>query len=343
MTPTIRDVAAKAGVSFQLAAAVLGEKKYARASEAARKRIADAAHELGYVPNVSARILRGDASKIIGVLIDSRAPESMYGVLAEIEHAADALGYRILIAQAHDNPEKLMHSYHALKQNGVDGIISFSHDYSELDSDFRLDRQLKDDPRIVFVRDTLEPDVSAVDVDFRSGMKQAMDHLTANGYRKTALLLRTPVPDKLPLSCHRRLDAFRSCCRKGDVLYLKSADEDVSGLEKECRQLIREKLLPGKYDSVIAHDDNLAVILMRTFAAGGIRIPQDFGLIGFDNLRIDECLPVTLSSLYFDRKELSGSVLKILLDKIAGKTEPVRIVCNMKFIPRESTSKKISI
>ncbi len=171
----------------------------------------------------------------------------------------------------------------------------------------------------------------------------AMDHLAANGYRKTALLLRTPVPDKLLQSSQRRLDAFRNCSPNGDVFYLQSADGDVPGLEKECRRLLREKLLPGKYDSVIAHDDNLAVILMRTFAAGGIRIPQDFGLIGFDNLRIDECLPVTLSSLYFDRKELSGSVLKILLDKIAGKTEPVRIVCKMKFIPRESTRKKTSI
>ena len=100
MTPTIRDVASKADVSFQLAAAVLGGKKYARAAESTRQKIFTAARELGYVPNASARILRGDASKIIGVIIDSRAPESVFSLLAEIEHAADQLGYRILTAQA---------------------------------------------------------------------------------------------------------------------------------------------------------------------------------------------------------------------------------------------------
>ena len=96
-------------------------------------------------------------------------------------------------------------------------------------------------------------------------------------------------------------------------------------------------------DAIIAQNDNLAAILMKELLAEGIRIPQDFGLIGFDNLMIGQCLPVPLSSLYYDRKELSDSVLKILLDKINGNIEPVQINCQMKFIPRESTSKKSSI
>ena len=338
MTPTIRDVAAKAGVSFQLAAAVLGEKKYARASEAARKRIADAARELGYVPNASARILRGDASKIIGVLIDSRAPESMYGVLAEIEHAADALGYRILIAQAHDNPEKLMHSYHALRQNGVDGIISFAHDYPSLNC--RLDQLLKDDPKIVYLQSSLEACVSAVNVDTVGGMKTALDHLKRNGYRNPALILA----DELALSCRQRLSGFRRFAPSGCKSYFLSADEiSVDSLSVKSRKLIREELLPDQVDAIIAQNDNLAAILMKELLAEGIRIPQDFGLIGFDNLMIGQCLPVPLSSLYYDRKELSDSVLKILLDKINGNIEPVQINCQMKFIPRESTSKKSSI
>ena len=98
MAVTVRDVAAEAGVSFQLVAAVLGGKKYAHASAATGEKIREAARKLGYIPNASARILRGDASKIIGVLIDSRAPETMYSILAEIEQLADRHGYRILTA-----------------------------------------------------------------------------------------------------------------------------------------------------------------------------------------------------------------------------------------------------
>ena len=58
MEVTIRDVAAKAQVSFQLVSAVLGNKSYARASAGTREKIERAASELGYQPNISARILQ---------------------------------------------------------------------------------------------------------------------------------------------------------------------------------------------------------------------------------------------------------------------------------------------
>ncbi|MBO4633119.1 MAG: LacI family DNA-binding transcriptional regulator [Lentisphaeria bacterium] len=344
MAVTIRDVAAKAEVSFQLASAVLGNKKYARAAAATRKKILDAARTLGYVPNISARILRGDSSKIIGVLIDTRAAESMYEVLAEIESGADELGYRILSAQAHDNPEKLLQAYYSLKQNGVDGIISFSHDYAQLGC--HLDRQLKDDPKIVFVLNAPEGVGASVDVDYHGSMKAAVSHLTANGYRNPALLLLNDwnENEKLPLSRQKRVDGFRSCTApESKVYFIASPENDIDGIAEKCGKLIQEKLLPDHVDAVIAKNDNLAAILMKELLTRGIRIPQDFGLIGFDNRLIGKCLPVTLSSLYYDKKELADSVLKILLDKIAGKTDPVRVICKMNFIPRESTDKNFKL
>ena len=340
MTPTIRDVAAKAGVSFQLAAAVLGEKKYARASEAARKRIADAAHELGYVPNVSARILRGDASRIIGVLIDSRAPESTFSILAEFEQAAALRGYRILIAQAHDDPGKLLESYRSLKQNGVDGIVSFAHDYPL--QNCHLDQLLKDDPRIVFALNSNDPNGSNVEADIAGGMKTAIKHLIDNRYRKPALLLvnHSSEAEKLTRSRQRRLDGFRSCApSESKVYFITSKDDCAEEIAEQCGKLIREKILPDRVDSVIAQNDNLAAILMKELLAAGIRIPQDIGLIGWDNLLIGQCLPVTLTSLYYDKKQLAGSALQLLTDKIEGKTDPVQLSFPLNLIIRQSTSK----
>ena len=335
---TIRDVAAKAGVSFQLVSTVLGNKKYARASEATRKKIMDAVRDLGYVPNVSARVLRGDPSRIIGVLIDSRAPEALYGVLAEIEQAADELGYRILSAQAHDDPEKLLSAYRSLKQNGVDGILSFSHDYAQLNC--HLDHQLRDDPKIVYVLNAPEGIGSSVDVDYLGGMTLAADHLRKNGYRKTALILLGGRLENLPSSCSRRLSGFRTACPQGEVILLKSSLNDMTALEKEFRSLVRRKIIPGAFDSAIVQNDNFAAILMRHLLEAGVRIPGDFGLIGWDNLLIAECLPVPLTSLSYDRKELARTVLDILLKKINGNTEPVRTLFPMKLTPRESSRKR---
>ena len=338
MAVTVRDVAAEAGVSFQLVAAVLGGKKYAHASASTREKIRESARRLGYVPNASARILRGDASRIIGVLIDSRAPESMYGVLAEIEQRADELGYRILSAQAHDNPDKLLQAYYSLKQNGVDGIISFSHDYSQLGC--RLDQRLKDDPKIVFVLNTDEQNPSAVDVDLKNGIIAAAEHLRSQGYRKTALLLHgNSDQGKQPLSCQKRMEGFRLGCPGGEVFFLPTSNADLTEQEKGIRDLVRKKLIPGGFDSAIAVNDLLAVILMNQQSLAGVRIPQDFGVIGCDNLPIGACYPVKLTTLCYDRKDIARNVLDILQDKISGKSSPVRVTIPVKLIVRESTDK----
>ena len=335
---TIKDVAAEAEVSFQLAAAVLNNKKYARASEATRKKIMEASKRLGYVPNISARILRGNASKVLGVLIDSRAPEAMYGILAEIELAADALGYRILTAQSHDQPEKLLQSYYALKQNGVDGIISFSHDYSQFG--YHLDQRLQDDPKIVFVLNTDEKqNTSAVDIDIRNGIVAAVEHLRNQGYQKTALLLFGKSLKGLPMGCRKRLEGFRMGCPDGEVFLLKTSVSDIQKLEKECLQLIRKKLVPGGFDSVIALNDLSAVVLMNQLMAEGFRIPQDYGVIGCDNLPISLCHPVKLTTLHYDRQRIAQTALNLLLEKIGRKPGVIRIDHPMELIIRESTEK----
>ncbi len=338
MAATIRDVAAKAGVSFQLASAVLGNKKYARAAEATRGKIFAAAEELRYVPNISARILRGDASRIIGVMVDSKAPESVFSLLAEIEHVADQRGYRILSALAHDNPEKLLTSYRSLKQNGVDGIISLAHDYSQLNC--RLDAQLKDDPKIIFVLNTLENQNSSIYVDTADGMVKAVEHLRSKGYSKPALLLVKDVKqNQLSQSRRKRIEGFLRACPDGKIFYLEHESDQLSDLAEKCRKLVREMEIPQKTDSVIAENDDIAALLMKQLLSAGIRIPEDLGLIGWDNLLIGECLPVTLTTLYYDQTEIAQAVLQMILDRIEGRGTDANIRFKCKMIIRESSNK----
>ncbi|MBQ6473047.1 MAG: LacI family DNA-binding transcriptional regulator [Victivallales bacterium] len=338
MVPTIRDVALKAGVSFQVAAAVLGMKQYARASESTRKKIFSAASELSYVPNASARILKGNASKIIGVMIDSKAPESVFSLLAEIEHCAEQSDYRILSALAHDNPEKLLRSYRSLKQNGVDGILSLAHDYSGLNC--RLDAQLKDDPKIVFVLNTPEDLSSSIYVDTINGMVAAVEHLRAKGYANPALLLvKGCSQSRLSLSRSKRIEGFLRAHPEGKVYYLEKESERLSDLAVKCGDFVREVLTSQKIDAVIAENDNIAAILMKQLLSAGFRIPEDLGVIGWDNLLIGECLPVTLTTLYYDQSEIAATALRMLLDRIEGHVTEAQVCFKCKMIVRESSNR----
>jgi DNA-binding LacI/PurR family transcriptional regulator len=332
----LSDIADLAGVSKAAAGKVLnGGTGKIRVGKEARQRILDAARKLDYHPNMAATILAGGSSKLIGVLIDSRAPDIHYGVLAEIEREADRRGYRILSAQAHDNPGKLLDSYYSLKQNGVDGIISFAHDYSHLDC--HLDTRLRDDPKIVYVFNTSEEQLCSVDVDISSGMAAAVAHLRSGGYHKPVLILNLQT---LSVSCRKRVESFARVCPEGKILTLNADDTDPADMEEQCSDLVGKLLIPGRFDSVITLNDYFAAAVMKCLLAEGIRIPDDMGLIGWDNLMFSEFLPVKLTSVCYDRKAVADTVLNTFLGRINGNTDPVRISIPMNLIPRESTKKQ---
>ena len=331
----LSDIAKLAGVSKAAAGKVLnGGRTQIRVSEETRQRILAAAEQLHYQPNMAASILAGGQSRIIGVMIDSRAADSQYRILAEIENEAGKHGYRLLIAQAHDDPEKILNSYHSLKQNGVDGIISFAHDYSHLNC--HLDTQLKDDPKIVYVGSSTEKQVSSVDFDIGAGMAAAVEHLRGGGYHKPALILNLRT---FALSGEKRAESFTRCCPEGQILKLDADETSVADMEAQCSRLIREELIPGHFDAAIALNDYFAATMMKLLPDRGIRIPDDFGLIGWDNHMLGEFLPVKLTSVGSDKKDFAVAVLKNLLNKIKGNPMPEKIMIPMKLIIRESSIK----
>ena len=340
MAVTIRDVAEHANVSFQLVSAVLGKKSYARASEEIRKRIFDSAAALGYIPNASAGILRGNASKIIGVMIDSCAPDNMKLLMAEIEHQAAIAGYRILAAQAHDAPDRLLCAYHSLKQNGVDGIISLAHDYPGAKT--QLGKILKNEDRIIFVRNTGSIDGSAVDIDVAAGIRCALSHLQSEGYQNPGLLLYGN-RNFLPASVTERISGFSRIRGEENIFFIDSVtdiSEDIGFMEKEISRLIREEFLPRKIDCLIAQNDYLAAICQNMLLKHGIAIPQQFGLVGCDDLFIAQCLPVKLTSLRYDRSVIARKTLELLIERIQGKKETTKYILEPELAVRESSLKK---
>lgn len=339
MEVTIRDVAAKAQVSFQLVSAVLANKSYARASARTREKIEQAAHELGYQPNINARILQGGASKLLGVMIDSKAPEETFSLLAELEQAASAHGYRILIAEAHNAPERLFEAYCSLKQNRVDGIISLSHDYPKLN--YRLDQKLKEEKRLIFVRNIHGQQHSFVDVDVAAGIETAVCHLKEQGYRNIALLLckTEQEGDKNYISIQERLHGFAKECPDQPVYHVPAVTTETEQLKNACRELICGDLTRSGIDAVIAQNDYVAAVLMKELQAAGKRVPEDFGIIGCDNRLICQCLPVELSTITYDREQMARKTIEFMLQLIAGADAPLTAVFEPQLIIRASSQR----
>ncbi len=337
MEVTIRDVAVKAQVSFQLVSAVLGNKSYARASAVTREKIEQAARELGYYPNISAQILQGGSSKLIGVMIDSRAPEEAFSLLAELEQAATAHGYRILIAEAHDDPEKLFSAYCALKQNRVDGVISLSHDYPGID--YHLEEKLKTEKKLVFVQNIREHLHSYVDVDMAEGFAMATRHLQKEGYRNIALLLSQRARDiQKCQTIQSRIHGFHSVLPGGNVFYVPGADPGTA-----CRQLIDGEFKEKQIDAVVAQNDYIAAFLQKELLAAGKKLPEDFGLVGCDNRLVCQCMPLELSTITYDRKSVAEKTIEFILKLIVGEDARLAAVFQPQLIVRASSQRKKAI
>jgi DNA-binding LacI/PurR family transcriptional regulator len=342
MKVTIRDVALHANVSFQLVSAVLGKKSYARASEEVKKRIFSSAEALGYIPNASAGRLRGNASKIIGVMADTHASDDIKLLMACLDQQAGAAGYRILTAQAHDSPDKLLEAYYCLKENGVDGIISLAHDYPEAST--QLGKLLNNEERIIFVRNTGNIDSSVVDIDVASGVTYALEHLKSEGYRKTGLLLLAE-RERHSGSISERIRGFCKTEPEENIFFITQIPEiagHVSAAENEISRLLQEEFLPGHFDSLIIQNDYLGALVENILLKNNIRIPEDFGLVGCDDLLVAQCLPVKLTSLRYNHTLIAQKTMELLIEHINGKKEKSSFFLQPELAIRESSSKNIN-
>ena len=176
------DIAERAGVSLGTVSAVLsGRGKSIRFSKEKAEKIRAIAREMNYIPNFSAKMLSGQSSHTLGVLVDSEDVAVRFEQLAAIEREAEQCGYRLLVAEAHRNPEKQLMNYRTLRQYGVDGVICHVNSIHD---------ELRGESGVVLYGAEPVEGFSTVCYDVRSGYAEALAAFEAEGRRNVALAIR---------------------------------------------------------------------------------------------------------------------------------------------------------
>lgn len=315
MRVTIKEVAAEAGVSYQAVSAVLGRCSYARASEETRKKIYEAAEKLGYVPNISARILQGRSSGMIGVLIDPLASQITFNILFELEKAASRRNCRLLIFEAHDNPARLQEACREMQQYSVDGVIALAHTYPGIGS--VLD-DFDDSLAVVPVLDILPGKYHAVVNDTAAGIAAAARHLVDSGYRNVVLL--TSGNFDYP-SSRQRVEGFREVLPENPIFFLRAADE-TEQMAEELKRIVPE-IIAHKADAIVCYNDLTAAAVIRELRANNLQVPEDVGVTGFDDSSFCTVLDPPLTSVAPDFAAMADNVFKLLEQRIAGERKNI--------------------
>ena len=315
---TLKDVAQRAGVTTATVSYALSGKR--PISEATKRRVMEAIAELDYVPDLNARGLSMRDSKLIGVVVPQTEPgerlmfqNSFYSeVLGSIEYYARQQGYHILISATDANESYLT----LAKQRNLDGIIVIG-----MYPDAFYQQMKKTQIPIVLIDSYCNDHYyHNIRIDDAYGSYLATRYMLECGHTRIAFfagqMKENGVMKKRLLGYRQALEEFqvpyeREYVFEGQIDY-------ASGIALADR--LMDQGLPAT--GVVAAADILAIGAAKGFFERGKRVPEDYSLIGFDDVEIAQYLTPGLTTIRQQISLKGQKAVELLLKHIEDPTLP---------------------
>lgn len=318
---TLKDVAAKAGVSYQTVSKVLN--KQASVTEATEARIWAAIRELGYRPNVSARNLRTQSSNLLGYAWrQGGSKEEPHPVLDRFFYSAvqtaEANNYHLMtfLIEADENMDvDIYRELYAKRQ--VEGFVLADTNHNDPRVAFLIEENI---PFATFGRANDAWDFCWVDVDGRSGIYQVADYLIRKGHERLGLITW---PEGSKTGEEREsgyLDRLTEAGIQFDSDWLIRGNNTVQVGAAGVSKLL-ELPQQRRPTAVICMSDHLAIGAMSGAASAGLRVGQDIAITGFDDIPMSAFLHPPLTTVRQPINEVGKKVVDLLLKQIDG--EPI--------------------
>ncbi len=317
---TLKDVATKAGVSYQTVSKVLnGQVQVTGETES---RIWQAVADLDYRPNISARNLRTQASNLIGHALPEDVEQAYHPVLVDFlistANAAERQGYHLLSFVTGPNEFYGTQSYRQLyARNQVAGFI--------------LSNTTQNDPRIPYLMERNIPfcsfgrandawDFCWVDVDGQEGIAQVVRHLLAQGHERIGFITW---PEGSQTGWHREQGYVRTLQEAGIALnpgWIVRGENEAQTGARGLEQLLA---LPEaqRPTGVVCVSDLMAIGAMNAAAAAHLIVGPDIAITGFDDIPMAQYLQTPLTSVRQPIHEIGTYVIEMLARQIHG--EPI--------------------
>jgi LacI family transcriptional regulator len=334
---TSKDVADAAGVSQTTVSFVLNDVKDANISEATRQRVWQAAHDLGYVPDVSARSLAQGRSNNIGLILikphshvfaDPFVPNVITG-FSEIIRTQD---YRIVV-EIIDNPANLNTISRMLRGGEVAGVVIsgvLGLGWASTD----ILSLLHDDYPVVMIDPVIDPSAHFVSIDHVAGVQQMAAHIASLGHHHIACIGYASAAD---FYVRERLQAFREGLQAAgltlDEHLIRYGDYDPETGYQAARALLHEDPRPTV---IWGMNDMMAIGAMAAVRDAGLRIPEDIAIVGYDDMRFAEFTCPALTTVSAPEIELGREVAALLLALINNTPGDDRSFLQPQLIVRKS-------
>lgn len=328
--PKVKDIAREADVSTATVSRVLNNKT--NVSPELRARVLAAVRQLGYEPNVLARSLRVRQTLTIGTLVSDITNPFFAEVVRGIEDSAHQQGFSLILCNSEEDPEKERNYLRLLRSKRVDGII-----FSVSGPDHRdVLRTIESGIPVVFA-DRRHDAVSADAVLTRNaeGARQAVLHLAWHGYRRIAIIAG---PTALTTGAER-LAGYRQAIEEAGLPFheelIKVSDFSLEGGRRAASELLQ---LDSPPDAIFASNNLMTTGALQVLNEQGIRIPQQVGVIGFDDMPWAALLTPPLTVVAQPAYELGVAAANLLFQRLGSGSqgEAVELRLETKLIRRGS-------
>lgn len=333
--PTAEDVAKLAGVSQSTVSRVLRRVPDTFFSEATRKRVFQAAAELGYSPNPIARALRGKNTNVLGLIVCEIADPFFANFIAVLNSQVRDLGYQVMLGHAHSDPDEALQLSSVLDTRHCDGVLLLG-DLREDEEAIREIVKLSRQPTVALCRGRSSAPIRAVNCDNRAGMYMLLDLLLGLGHRRLAFIDGGWIGD---IRERRRtfIEFTQQHALQIPPEHIQAEPNDPGGGYRAMQRLIASSPRPT---AVLASDDYMAFGALKAALDLGLRVPQDLSLTGFDDIELARFTTPRLTSVRQPVEEMSERALQLLLDMIdkrIDKESNELVECRPELVVREST------
>ena len=323
-TITIRDVAKDSGFSSTTVSIVLNNAPLARYIPAVtKKRIEQAAKKLGYRPNLFARSLRSKRSHTVGVMVFDMTDPYCTLVLRGIENTLYQSSYLPILTDVHNERSRFERYLEMLLDRRVEALIVLAN-WLFVDIDVLADLEKSSIPTAMIGRELRTDSVSSVMVDNELGAHAALEHLYSLGHRKIAFI-RGPktLADSAP-----RWKGIRSFAKASGlemdprlIVDLPESRDPISSFEagyKLTEDLLRQK---RPFTALVAFDDMTAFGAIRALSKGGLRVPEQCSVIGFDDIAASSLYTPSLTTVRQPMEVMGTMAVSIIVDGINAVQE----------------------
>lgn len=295
-----------------------------------KAKILEIARELNYKPDHRARSLAKGRTMTLGVILFDLRNRSFAQMMNGIERRSRRAGYFVDLALSGKDPETECVLIDRLVQRNVDGLILFTVNKGPSFERYLQSLRLP----VVTICNRLSDRWAYIGIDDRQAMKDAALHAIGRGYERIVYIC-PPLAKRNEMNIYtqeERLQGLLAGCGEGKLRH-----EPIIVRDKDYLTALGSiDLLNGPRTAIICSTDYYALAVMKAFKRRKIHIPDDVGLMGFDNIDVLKYVTPALTTVEYAVEEIGERAVECLVTELESGRRPEVPLLNYRLIAGSS-------